>query len=106
MAQEEKKHIIEQMLRDMYLLSRRTQEMADDMADNITPDGYAHDCAAVVSYLAECIGSKLCNLAGATGVDLAHWIYTTDKRINNMRSKLDQHDGKLNDLLSRVSKEG
>lgn len=78
MALEEKKYIVEQTLRDMYLLLKRSQELANDMSEQLS--GTARDYMVTAAYMSECTSMTLFNCAGALHLDLAKWVSDFNKQ--------------------------
>lgn len=78
MALEEKQYIVEQTLRDMYLLLKRSQELANDMSEQLS--GTARDYMVTAAYMSECATMPLFNCAGALHLDLAKWVSAFNKQ--------------------------
>lgn len=71
---QEKLHICEVTLQDMYALLKRSKELALDMAEQLHGDNNtACDYMKIASYMSECSSITLFNCAGALGVDLVTW---------------------------------
>jgi len=83
MALEEKKYIVEQTLRDMYLLLKRSQELANDMSEQLS--GTARDYIVTAAYMSECATMPLFNCSGALGIDLAKWVAEFNKGYNKVK---------------------
>lgn len=71
---QEKSHLCEVTLQDMYALLKRSQELARDMAKQLDGDNNtARDYMTITAYMSECTSMTLFNCAGALGVDLVTW---------------------------------
>lgn len=71
---QEKLHICEVTLQDMYALLKRSKELAHDMAQHLDGDNdTARDYMTITAYMSECTSMTLFNCAGALGVDLVTW---------------------------------
>lgn len=78
MALEEKEYIVEQTLRDMYLLLKRSQELADEMSEQLS--GTARDYMVTAAHMSECTCTTLFGCAGALHLDLAKWAFEINKQ--------------------------
>lgn len=86
MSLEEKQYIVEQTLRDMYLLLKRSQELANEMANELS--GCARDYMVAAAYMSECASMPLFNCAGALGLDLVKYASEIrDKRKDKKNEK-------------------
>lgn len=71
---QEKLHICEVTLQDMYALLKRAKELAHDMAEQLDDDNNtARDYMTITAYMSESATMPLFNCAGALGLDLASW---------------------------------
>lgn len=85
MALEEKQYVVEQTLRDMYLLLKRSQELAHEMSEQLS--GTAHDYMVAAAYMSECTSITLFNCAGALHLDLVKWASEVNEKRNNTKKK-------------------
>lgn len=77
---QEKLHICEVTLQDMYALLKRSKELAHDMAQQLDGDNdTARDYMNIVAYMSECVTMPLFNCSGALGLDLASWALDFNK---------------------------
>ena len=83
MALEEKQYIVEQTLRDMYLLLKRSQELANDMSEQLS--GTARDYMVAAAYMSECTSMTLFNCSGALHLDLASWAAEFNKGYDKVK---------------------
>lgn len=71
---QEKLHICEVTLQDMYALLKRAKELAHDMAEQLDGDNNtARDYMTITAYMSESATMPLFNCAGALSLDLASW---------------------------------
>ena len=71
---QEKLHICEVTLQDMYALLKRSKELAREIAHQLEDDNNtARDYMKIAEYMSECATMPLFNCAGALGLDLAKW---------------------------------
>jgi hypothetical protein len=71
---QEKLHLCEVTLQDMYALLKRSKELALDMAQQLEDDNNtARNYMEIAGYMSECATMPLFNCAGALGLDLATW---------------------------------
>lgn len=77
---QEKKHLCEVTLQDMYALLKRSKELAREMVHQLEDENdTARDYMKISGYMSECATMPLFNCAGALGIDLAKWSADFDK---------------------------
>lgn len=83
---QEKLHLCEVTLQDMYALLKRSKELAHDMSQQLDDDNTtARDYMKIVGYISECATMPLFNCSGALGIDLAKWAADFDKGYNKAK---------------------
>lgn len=83
---QEKLHICEVTLQDMYALLKRARELALDMAEQLNSEGYtARDYMVTSAYMSECTSMTLFNCAGALGIDLVTWAADFNKGYDKVK---------------------
>lgn len=83
---QEKLHLCEVTLQDMYALLKRARELALDMAEQLNSEGYtARDYMVTSAYMSECTSMTLFNCAGALGIDLAQWAADFNKGYDKVK---------------------
>lgn len=83
---QEKQHLCEMTLQDMYLLLKRAKELARNMADELANDNdTARDFMTIAAYMSESATGPLFNCAGALGVDLVSWSVNFDRLYDNLK---------------------
>lgn len=83
---QEKLHICEVTLQDMYALLKRARELAYDMAEQLDGENNtACDYMTITSYMSESATMPLFNCAGALGLDLATWAADFNKGYDKVK---------------------
>lgn len=83
---QDKLHLCEVTLQDMYALLKRSKELARELAKQLEDDNdTARDYMKIVGYMSECATMPLFNCSGALGIDLAKWAADFDKGYNKAK---------------------
>lgn len=83
---QEKKHLCEVTLQDMYALLKRSKELAREMAKQLDGENdTARDYMVTSAYMSECTSFTLFNCAGALGINLAYWAADFDNGYNKVK---------------------
>lgn len=83
---QEKLHLCEVTLQDMYALLIRSKELARELAKQLEDDNdTARDHMKIVGYMSECATMPLFNCSGALGIDLAKWAMEFNERYSKVK---------------------
>lgn len=83
---QEKQHLCEVTLQDMYALQKRSKELAREMVRLLDGDNdTARNYMQIAGYMSECATMPLFNCSGALGIDLAKWSADFDKGYDKVK---------------------